>query len=150
MRNPLIVLAYISALPLGVLGVLVMAIWLSETHEFGPWDPRYLLLAYGSDVARLDLVEPVSGSVRYTANGRAGTAPARVIASFKTRVPAEQVIEIYQKRCAEIGLVAQSMPPEKREPALRCDGDKSELGIQARQFDDITDVTVGGWIGKGH
>jgi hypothetical protein len=144
MRNPLIVLSYISALPLGVLGFFLMAVWLSETHEFGPWDPRYLLLVHGSDVARLALVEPMSGSVRYTANGQMGTAPARVFASFKTRMPAEQVIEIYQARCAEMGLIAQMMPPKNRVLALSCDRDESELGIQAKQLDDVTEVTLGG------
>jgi hypothetical protein len=144
MRNPLIVLSYISALPLGILGVFLMAVWLSETHEFGRWNPRYLLLVHGSDVARLALVEPMSGSVRYTANGQMGTAPARAFASFKTGMPAEQVIEIYQARCAEMGLIAQMMPPKNRVLALSCDRDESELGIQAKQLDDVTEVTLGG------
>jgi hypothetical protein len=146
MRNALIVLPYVSALPLVVLGVLVMALCLSETHEFGPLDPRYLLLVHGSDVARIAAVEPVSGSVRYTANGQDGTAPARVIANFKTQAPAEQVIEIYKTRCAAMGLVGQPMSSGKREPALRCDCDQRELGIQARQSDDMTDVTIGSWV----
>jgi hypothetical protein len=61
-------------------------------------------------------------------------------------VPAEQVIESDKTRCAAMGLVGQPMSSGKREPALRCDSDQRELGIQARQSDDMTDVTIGSWV----
>lgn len=142
----LIVAAYLAIIPAMVLGPMVLAAWLSvSTHEFGPWDPRYLLLVRGGDVARLGTVEPMSGSVRYAASGHDGNSPARVYVEFSTTLRPEQVIEIYETRCVAIGLAVRRMPPDGEELRLGCDGKTSEIGIGAQGSQNTTRVTIGGW-----
>jgi hypothetical protein len=147
MRLFLIIVVCIAALPAGVAAVFTTAMWLSDhAHEFGPWDPRYVLLIHGTDVARLGSIEPISGSVRYTAQGEEGTSPARAFMDFKTGVSPEQVIRASETRCTSIGLNPQREPQEGSELVLSCDGLSSELGVRASRSSDVTDVTVGGWL----
>jgi hypothetical protein len=142
MGRILLIIAYITVIPAAAIGWLGFAFWLSlELHEFGPWDPRYLLLFHGTDVERLDLVEPVSGSIRYAGQGQEGTAPARAFVSYKTAETPERIIEIYKARCSAIGLV----PSERDKLGLRCTREASELGIGAKRTDGFTEVTIGGW-----
>jgi hypothetical protein len=143
----MIVLAFIAAVPASVIGAIVTALWLSDhAHEFGPWDPRYLLLVQGSDVSRLNLVEPVSGSVRYTAQGQEGTSPARIFVEFITKLAPEQVFAAYEARCAAIGLIPKPLYQDGKTLLLSCDGSTSEIGIRASRLNDQTSVTLGGWI----
>ncbi|WP_201860379.1 hypothetical protein [Microvirga soli] len=147
MRLFLIISVCLAAIPVGIIAVLTMAMWLSDhTHEFGPLDPRYVLLIHGTDVARLDLLEPISGSVRYIAQGEEGNSPARAFMIFKTGIPPEQVAQTYETRCISIGLNSQREPQEGNELVVSCDGSSSELGIRASRSGDVTDVMVGGWL----
>jgi hypothetical protein len=142
----LILLAYLSAGPAIVIGPMILAAWLSDRlHEFGPWDPRYLLLVQGSNAARLDLVEPIAGSVRYAARGEEGTAPAQIFVEFNTTASPEAVIDTYETRCTALGLTPRRMPQTDNELQLHCTGETSDLGIVARRMGSSTAVTVGGW-----
>lgn len=146
MRGTLIVVAYVTAVPVGALVMLWLHLWLSlETHHFGFWDPRYLFLVHGTSAARLDLVEPISGSVRYAGRGQEGTAPHYVFIRFKTTVAPERVIEIYEARCREIGLATQRKRQDGQEPVLACEREGTEIGIRASRPDGVTDVELGGW-----
>jgi hypothetical protein len=147
LRGVMIVLAFIAAVPASVLGTMMMAVRLSaHAHEFGPWDPRYLLLVQGSDVSRLNLLEPVGGSVRYTAQGQEGISPARVFVEFITKLAPEQVLAAYEARCAAIGLIPKPSYQDSKTLLLSCDGSTSEIGIRASRLNDHTSVTLGRWI----
>lgn len=150
MRNKMFVLALVAsmaAMPLGLIGMLALIAWLSVgTSEFGPWDLRYLFLVSGTTVARLDLIEPMGGSVHYSARGEDGTSPPYIIVDFKTAVSPERVIEIYEARCVAIGLSAQRKPQENGKLVLDCNDDKNELGVYAWEVDRETAVAVGGWV----
>jgi hypothetical protein len=147
MRNVLLLLGYLSIFPIGMIGLFSVSLWLSDhTHEFGPKNFRYWLLIYGTDAARLDLIEPIQGSVRYAARGKDGNAPAYVFTEFKTQLPPKHIIDAYEARCSAIGLATRRTEQEGAKPILHCDSQESEFGITATTGADATKVTIKGWM----
>ncbi|WP_162820358.1 hypothetical protein [Microvirga calopogonii] len=146
MRNFLIVVAYILAVPACVFGTLFTAMWLSlDTHEFGRWDPRYLLLIYGTQVEELGLMDPIAGSVEYRGRAQDGTAPAYAYVTYKTKSMPQQVIDTYGTRCRTIQLAARRLPDEAQKLRLACECGGVELTIEAERSGDATNVAIGGW-----
>lgn len=150
-RNILIFLAYLAVVPAGCVGTLGLTLWLSvESHEFGPWDPRYLLLFYGSTVEEMGLIGPVRDSARYSAQGQDGTAPSFANVSFKTMVLPERIIEIYEARCSKIGLVPrrillEAIPHEDDKSGLECTHERGQLEVSTKRVGNLTEVNIGGW-----
>lgn len=126
--------------------LLAGAFWLSDhTHEFGPYDPRVLLLVRGTTVDRLGLIRAQRGSIAYAARGQDGTSPARVHVTFTTPEEPSRVIETYRQRCQNAGLV----PKDNIDASgrLECDGlAGDEIGITAERRGPLTHVTLGGWV----
>jgi hypothetical protein len=143
----LVLLAYVLAVPAGFASLMILSLWLSDsTHEFGPWDPRYLLLVHGTEIERLGLIQPLDGSVRYSATGLDGNSPAHVFVSYSSRVSPEQLIEAYSMRCGAIGLTAHKSLRTDDDQTLLCDGKGGEIGIRTIRSKELTHVTMGGWL----
>lgn len=146
MRNVLVFIAYILAVPACFFGLLLVTMWLSlASHEFGPWNPKYLFLVHGTTVGNLGLVDPVGGSIAYIAQGQDGTAPAYAYVTFQTRSPPEEVIATYNARCQAIGLAAQRQSINQKKLELTCEGKGAEVGVTASQLEDVTEVNINGW-----
>ncbi len=148
LRNFLILIAYVLAVPVCVLGPALFGAWLSlERHEFGPWDPRYLLLIRGTQVGDLDLVEPIAGTVDYTGQGEEGTAPAYAGVTFKTRVSPDKVIDTYSVRCRASGLAVQRQPDNEQKLTIRCERENATvaISIEAGRSGNLTDIAIAGW-----
>jgi len=146
MRNFLIVIAYILAVPALVLGPILLGAWLSlERHEFGPWDPRYLLLIHGTSIGELGLLDPAPDSVAYAGQGQDGTAPAYAYVTFRTGLAPQQVIDAYSLRCETIQLATRRLPDEAQKLRLVCEREGVEIAIEADRSEDVTEVAIGGW-----
>ncbi|EIM24527.1 hypothetical protein [Microvirga lotononidis] len=146
MRNALIFFAYILAVPACFLGLLLVAMWLSiDSHEFGPWNPKYLFLIHGTTVGNLGLVDPIAGSLGYMGEGRDGTAPAYAYVTFTTKARPEDVIATYEARCRAIGLAVQRQSSNQQKLGLTCERDGAEVGVTASRLEDVTEVNINGW-----
>lgn len=145
-RNVLLIFAYLAVPIGGAAGFFAGALWLStRTHEFSPWDLRYLLLVRETHVGRLGLIEPVGGTVRYAARGQDGTAPASILVQFKSKAMPEQVIVSYEGRCQAIGLTTRRGQAGGNLNILHCASGSAELDVTAARQGEGSEVTVSGW-----
>lgn len=135
--------ALLFLIPFAAVG---FAIWLSgQTHRFGPYDLRYVLLVHGTSVGRLGVLAPESGTIAYAARGQDGNSPARVHVTFRTKTEPSRVIDAYRSRCRALRLETKEAPSGG--DRLECNGPQGdEIGVSATRRGDLTEVTLGGWV----
>ncbi len=109
-------------------GSFVLPAWLSWTrHHFGPWDPRVLLFVHSTWTERIGIIEPLSGSLLYVAEGPDGPGVGFLHARYSTRLTSEAALQVFGSGCDRLGLAREPASVRVGEAGLVCR--KGDLAI---------------------
>jgi hypothetical protein len=95
------VLLILFVMLVGITVLIFGSFWLAfSRHEFGPYDPRVLVFVRSTRTARIAIIHPVPGSLRFVAEGPDGPGVGFLSASYRTRTMPANVVAAFLAGCA--------------------------------------------------